>query len=449
MLKETQRPSTKEEVVSQDPQWELIERVSTSTALKNSPRLRKLFHYLCEQALATSPTVISEQQVAVDVFNRAPGYNSDGDTIVRTQVSHLRKRLLQYFLSEGRDEPVTIEIPAGSYVPLFQPQKEHIRELKEVRHEGPIPVPVPAPAAPRFKAVHSLWAVAVVLIFVCAWLGWQNARLRTERAMSAAPAPYLEHLWRQWFDNGRQSTIVTSDANAMLLSDFMEEPITLDEYQSHDYPDGLLQKWVKDSATRQVLKRFMSTYFTGSQDGFAVARFTGMGDRFRASASVVYARDFRSHPPSASPANNLILLGHRKANPWVQLFDDRLNFRYEWNRESRKGLLRNTNPKSGESETYEWNVPYNTTYATVAYVPARGATVLLIGGSDMTAVDAASKFLCDEEAVHQLHTALGIDTAQQVPYFELLLAARRARNVAYDPQIISVRLLGRATRDQP
>ena len=441
-MQQSQRIRAKE-AVSHHPEWELVERVSASTALRNSPRLLQLFHYLCERALAAPDVPISEQQIAVDIFNRAPGYNSDGDTIVRTQVSHLRKRLLQYFLSEGRDEPVTIAIPIGSYVPVFQPRKEQERELKEVRNGTLVATPEPAPPPARSRLAYAAWGIVTVLALACAWLAWQNARLRTERTATVSRSPYLDHFWKQLFDNGRQTYIVTSDANAMFFSDFMEKPITLEEYRDQAYPNGLLQKWVKAPEARDALKHFMSTYFTNSQDGFAVARFTDIGGRYKLPTSVVYARDFRSHAPSGNPTNNLILLGHRKANPWVQLFDDQLNFRYEWRLEARKGLLRNTNPKAGESETYEWNIPYNTTYATLAYVPTGAGTVLLLGGTDMTAVDAASRFLCDEEAVHKLHTALGTDTAQRVPYFESLIVARRARNMAYDPQLISVRLLRR------
>jgi hypothetical protein len=138
---------------------------------------------------------------------------------------------------------------------------------------------------------------------------------------------------------------------------------------------------------------------------------------------------------------NMIFLGHRKANPWAELFDNQLNFTYEWHAEARKGLMLNRKPKPGESESYEWNVPPNTTYATLAYMPTSRGTAVLIGGTDMTAVDAGSHFLCDEDAIQKLHSALGIDLTQKVPYFEALIVAHRARNIAYEPQLVSVRVL--------
>lgn len=59
----------------------------------------------------------------------------------------------------------------------------------------------------------------------------------------------------------------------------------------------------------------------------------------------------------------------------------------------------------------------------------------------MTGIDAGGHFLCDENAIHQLHVALGIDLSHPLPHFEALLLARRAGNAAYDPQLIAVRVM--------
>jgi len=426
--------------ISQHPNWELVERVSAGVALKNSPRLLQLFRYLCERALRAPHDLISEQQVGVDVFGREPGYNSDGDTIVRTQISQLRKRLMQYFLSEGSEEPFTIEIPIGSYLPVFQPRKEHPRPAKEV-HDANAPVAAEkAPASPVRTSIA--WVGVVVLALLCGWLAWQNLHLPAEHAAAAASrSPYLDHLWKQLFDNNRPTSIVSSDANAMFISDFMDKPITLDEYRDPGYPNGLLNKWITNPQARAMFGHFMSTYFTGSQDNFAVARLTQTGERSKIPTTVIYARNFRW----PSQPSNVIFMGHRKANPWVGLFDSQLNFTYEWHQDARRGLLVNRKPKGDETATYEWNIPANSTYATLTYMPTDQGTALLIGGTDMTAVDAGSRFLCDEDAIHKLHMALGIGLTQKLPYFEALIVARRARNVSYEPQLISVRVLDHAT----
>jgi hypothetical protein len=53
------------------------------------------------------------------VFRRAGTFNSADDSIVRSSARQLRTKLHEYFEGPGRDEPVIIEIPKGSYAPEF------------------------------------------------------------------------------------------------------------------------------------------------------------------------------------------------------------------------------------------------------------------------------------------------------------------------------------------
>jgi len=56
----------------------------------------------------------------------------------------------------------------------------------------------------------------------------------------------------------------------------------------------------------------------------------------------------------------------------------------------------------------------------VAYLPTNQGTAVLIGGSEMTAVDAGTRFLCEEDTIQKLHSALNINLTQKVPAFRSL-----------------------------
>ncbi len=103
-----------------DPRRALVTRISASESFAKSPRLRELFLYLAECALREPAAQLTEQQVGVAVFNRPAGYDTSADTVVRVQASEVRKRLKYYFLSEGVHEPLVMELPRGSYIPLFR-----------------------------------------------------------------------------------------------------------------------------------------------------------------------------------------------------------------------------------------------------------------------------------------------------------------------------------------
>ncbi len=91
----------------------LIQRVAASSVFGKSHRLRELFLFLSQRKPDEAGGAIHEQQIGVEVFDRRPDYDTTQDAIVRVQVSQLRKRLEQYFASEGRDEPMIIELPKG------------------------------------------------------------------------------------------------------------------------------------------------------------------------------------------------------------------------------------------------------------------------------------------------------------------------------------------------
>jgi hypothetical protein len=103
---------------------ELLERIAASGPFQKSKRLRDLLLYLGERSLQSPHCTLREQEIGVKVFGRPPDYDTSHDTLVRVHVSQLRKKLQDYFRAEGRKEPLVIEIPKGSYVPLFRPRTE-------------------------------------------------------------------------------------------------------------------------------------------------------------------------------------------------------------------------------------------------------------------------------------------------------------------------------------
>jgi hypothetical protein len=103
---------------------ELLERIAASDPFQKSKRLRDLLLYLGERGLQDPHCTLREQEIGVEVFGRSPDYDTSHDTLVRVHVSQLRKKLQEYYLAEGRNEPLVIEIPKGSYIPLFRPRTE-------------------------------------------------------------------------------------------------------------------------------------------------------------------------------------------------------------------------------------------------------------------------------------------------------------------------------------
>ena len=97
-----------------------LQSVLASQIFVRAPTLAHLLSYLCEKMLAGETAQIKEYSIALDVFGRRETFDQDTDSIVRVQVNRLRKRLAEYYASEGAQHEIRISIPIGHYVPRFE-----------------------------------------------------------------------------------------------------------------------------------------------------------------------------------------------------------------------------------------------------------------------------------------------------------------------------------------
>jgi hypothetical protein len=61
-----------------DLRWELVQRIVESPHLIGSARLRDFLLHVTACAIRETPEEATEQQIGIQVFQRAPGFNSSG-----------------------------------------------------------------------------------------------------------------------------------------------------------------------------------------------------------------------------------------------------------------------------------------------------------------------------------------------------------------------------------
>jgi len=96
-----------------------LERLLRSEGLRYSGRLNRFLKFVVEQRLAGNANQIKESVLAVEIFDRDPSYDSHADSIVRVEARRLREKLDRYYAGEGKDDPIIIALPKGSYAPTF------------------------------------------------------------------------------------------------------------------------------------------------------------------------------------------------------------------------------------------------------------------------------------------------------------------------------------------
>jgi TolB-like protein/Flp pilus assembly protein TadD len=123
---------------------------------------------------------LKESVIANEVFGRKPDYNPKRDPVVRTEAGRLRARLSEYYMGQGRDDTLVIEVPKGGYAPVFrQAERSGAGPLTRVeppgsalaRPSGSGRARVPA-LRPRVRFAAILACVAIALASV----GWWRLR---------------------------------------------------------------------------------------------------------------------------------------------------------------------------------------------------------------------------------------------------------------------------------
>src|SRR5258708_17429275 len=103
-----------------DERWQLVQRIVCSAPFQKSTRLRELLQYLVEQTLHGNAHELTEQHIGNALFHKPSDYSPLEDSSVRVHVRQLRLKLHEYFNEDGRNEPIILEIPKGSYAPVFR-----------------------------------------------------------------------------------------------------------------------------------------------------------------------------------------------------------------------------------------------------------------------------------------------------------------------------------------
>lgn len=151
---------------------------TVAAALSSSSRLLRLLTYIGEKYFHGETDKLHEYDIATEVFGRSKTtFNPGEDAIVRVEAHRLRKRLKAYYENEGRDHPIQLSIPPGSYLPVFIHRNSG--ETREVET-------APPPRKNRWLPL----ALVVALILAAAFLYFSfhghNARLKV--AAPHAPA---------------------------------------------------------------------------------------------------------------------------------------------------------------------------------------------------------------------------------------------------------------------
>lgn len=448
--------SEQTELSAREAHQELLDRVLGSAEFRRSVRLREFLRYVGGRALAGA-SHIHEQEIGTEVFERRADYDTSLDNIVRVNATLLRRRMEAYFAGEGRDERTVILIAKGGYLPVFAEREgigepdaillatESAAEAKQMTElAGDLPDALePAPALAALHApvrtVPLVWfstvaAAAVLLLIGCVML--LALRRPAPALMPLSGNSVRDLFWRPFLQGAGQTDLVLGDTSFALTQDLLDRDISLKNFIGQHYAASLNDPAL--SLSQQNDLRMLVSRNNGS-----MAEFRFASELFRLagknrSLALLSAREFN---PADLDTRDVILMGSRKSNPWVQVYDDELNFSFRDNSGTVGSAVVNRHPRPGEPVRYvlESDSSAYSGFCVIAFLrnPAGTGDVLLLEGSGSEETQAAGEFLVSEPAMDAFARQIG---RPALPHFELLLRTRKLPGAPLRSDVVAYRL---------
>jgi hypothetical protein len=207
------------------------------------------------------------------------------------------------------------------------------------------------------------------------------------------------------------------------------------DYRTHPTPPA--------GTTLEVAKVMASRRYTSIVDLDIVAKFYQIPGVPHNRIQIRYARDLRPNDLKDEP---VILLGSEEGTPWVQLFEDKMNFVFVHDHHYQRFLVLNRSPHNNEQPRYEADLtgPVHRVYGLVALRPNMKGSgyVLLLEGTSMAGTESAADFVFDDSRLLPFLATIKREDGS-LPYFELLLQSNNMNGSASGSEILSYRTSAR------
>lgn len=433
-----------------------LESVLRSPSFERSERLQRFLRFICEMTLQGEGHRINEYLIGSEVFQRGAGYSPNEDSIVRRQAHALRQKLQEHYATQTRERAVRIDLPIGRYVPVFR----RVMAVPEPASAPPPPaaaVIAPPPEqtlqpeiqapVPHRTRKPVLWAGITGLFLAGLLTGLLLPRAsQTHIQLSGAAT---REIWSPWTQTGQDAVICFSNPMTAVIK-YFDKPLPADAL-----PHRFRAQLKEEQVFRQVFKLppggalYYTPVINQTKMGEAIAGvhlaslLTSGGVAVRSTQSrFLNWEDLRKE--------NLILLGHNEANPWLEPVLKEYPFRLVATSEVRQRGIINTKPAPGEPP--EYNITYSQAendadeeYALLSMIPGVDGNrrLLLINGLNAQATQIATEFVTSESSLAQLLERLrqAAPTHSGPWHFQAILKTRVFDKVPTKATLVAVRVL--------
>jgi hypothetical protein len=348
---------------------EQLERILLSSTFKYSQRCSDFLKFLVRRSFEEGEgEPLKERSVGIEVFKRAPDYDTASDHIVRSVAGEVRKRLAQYYMEPGHAAELRISVPSGTYVAQFS-----WASFKP----GDIAASVPEEIKPLQAEVRGFHRQRVAIVVGSALTAVLVALGLAFQFSTTSSGVSLDRFWGPLFSSGPILFCVgTSDVShaetPQAVNNDADQPITLRDFHSRESQKVFLN----DAITLARIAGLMQ----GRQRPFRIK-----------SHSTVTLADLQTGP--------VVLIGLR-SNYWTRSLFDELPFIVEHGPAPHTLMIRDKKSRLPRDWSIDTSSPYTKTtkdYALVVRMWNPRTSQLIVTAAGLTSFGtlAAGMFLTD------------------------------------------------------
>ena len=148
--------------------------------------MTRFLRFIVEETLAQRADQLSEYAIGVEAYDRGESFEPSTDSIVRVDARRLRAKLREYYDTAGLSDPLLIEVPKGTYSPVFVNRPIPPAPSQAVSTD-PAVSPEPATHSETAdRSARSRWAVVLAALAILV-VGYMLANSSRDQDAGARP----------------------------------------------------------------------------------------------------------------------------------------------------------------------------------------------------------------------------------------------------------------------
>ena len=381
-----------------------IQRIIDSELLRPSEAQRRLLKYLAEKSLAGEAEQLNEYTVGIEGIGRSTSYDPRRDSTVRLQISKLRQKIAEYYLTVGQDDPILIDLPKGHFKLVFS------------EREPPGAVSVDRTQT-KWRTLSAALAGALVLsAALCIWLAISLAHLKSVAATLVLP-PSLEEFWGPLAASNKPTLICVG--TPMFVS--LGEPGFFRKSDINDW----------SAAQSSGLVSRLERMFPGAKPEpwyvFTTLGEAGGAFRLGRALSLRMPNLQLAHSPELSweqiRADNIVFVGPNRYNLQISALPVQQDFAME------SIGIRNFRPRAGEPAFFEDMPGENQSglaYALVSRLPGLHGDgyIVVLAGAGIPGTLAATEFVTSEMYAAEMVRRVRLPSGRLPPYYQMVIKCK-------------------------